>query len=248
MRVLVAGDVHGDGGHLHYLFREATRAGAEAIIQVGDYGWWPHKGSGAAYIQQTSDLAVHFGVEFFWLDGNHENFDSLFEHEGTDGDVPVELLPGAHYLPRGCSFMFGDTKFAVLGGAFSVDKWYRLAREDSSGLARSLWWPQEQATMADVHRAVRNGAGAHVLLTHDVPLMVPLDKLNAGPLPVDIEAEAQINRERLQFVVEELRPERVISGHFHTRWSGVVDGIQFDVLDRDGSGGNSWLLLETDRC
>ncbi len=45
-RVLLAGDTHGNGRWVGHLCKLARRHGCEVILQLGDFGFWPHTTAG----------------------------------------------------------------------------------------------------------------------------------------------------------------------------------------------------------
>ena len=71
------------------------------------------------------------GVEVLILDGNHEHHLNLRKcarnaDPQSENGRPVQLHPDLWYLPRGCAWEWGGTKFRAMGGAFSVDKPFRM--------------------------------------------------------------------------------------------------------------------------
>jgi len=246
-KVLFAGDWHGNYAWADKVIREAGHADVEYILQVGDFGYgWEVNGNGCAFSQLVSEWAVDAGVEVWWLDGNHENYDLmeldglLPKDDGASDDWlwPVGYLPNLAYMHRGSRFILGETSFMAMGGAYSVDKAYRTPHQS--------WWEQEELTAADVERA--GTTAVDFLLTHDAPAhqLVPGDHAQWKSQ----DAAADANREKLLEVVERVRPEILIHGHYHIRYSDtlVVDpdiGFSVEVtgLGRDGDP-NSLLTLE----
>lgn len=228
-RVLIAGDTHGDIAQVKYLLEQALLAGADRVIQVGDFGYWPHK---APFHEHVNRLAMTAGVTFYWLDGNHENFDALEADVDTQADEPQQMLANLWYLPRASTWEWEGVRFMALGGAYSIDKAYR--REGDS------WWSQELLTREQVEKAMDRGP-VDVLLTHDAP---------DGVCPIvtpDYKGDftSQGNRKAVSAVLEATSPRLLVHGHYHHRYSGKVNGTQVEGLGRDGDGASSWLLIDT---
>lgn len=59
-----------------------------------------------------------------WVDGNHENFDILYEFPLTDkfGGKVREIAPSIYHLDRGQVLTVDGCKIFVMGGARSIDK------------------------------------------------------------------------------------------------------------------------------
>ncbi len=49
-RVLVAGDIHGNVSWIRRLCDLAQQHDCDAILQLGDFGFWPHHPDGARFI------------------------------------------------------------------------------------------------------------------------------------------------------------------------------------------------------
>lgn len=230
MKVLIAGDTHGDIAHVRYLIRTAVKQGIRHIVQVGDFGYWPHM---EPFHERVNGLAAGESITFAWLDGNHENFDALEANVDTTAPMPQPMASHLTYLPRGCTWTWDGCRFMALGGAYSIDKEYRTE-------GRS-WWPQELLTREQVETAMDRGP-VDVLLTHDAP---------DGVCPIvtpDYKGDftSQGNRKAVLAVLEAVTPRLLVHGHYHHRYSGRLNGTQVEGLGRDGDGVCSWLVIDTD--
>src|SRR4051812_23913136 len=76
-RIMIAGDWHGNLAHARKMIDLAHEKQVETIVQVGDFGWWPHYADMAPYIGRIDKALYRRNLHLFWLDGNHENFDDL---------------------------------------------------------------------------------------------------------------------------------------------------------------------------
>lgn len=154
----------------------------------------------------------------------------------------------------------------AFGGAYSVDKDWRLFQEAEKGVAwdtqsraytdmtESLWFPEEEATDADVDAILASDMSPiDVLLTHDKPR-----QSNPGWNRKDI-PECYPNQDRVSRIMYALKPALHVHGHLHYRYtqqvrSGdddswcTVMGLQCDV----NAGGHipgyqiedAWIALE----
>jgi len=170
------------------------------------------------------------GVDWYWLDGNHENFDALEEAVDTTAAAPQQMLARLWYLPRGCTWTWDGCRFMALGGAYSIDKEYR--KQGTS------WWPQELLTREQVEMAMDRGP-VDVLLTHDAP---------DGTCPIvngtyKGDHISRGNRKAVSAVMEAVAPRLLVHGHYHHRYTADAGDTTVEGLGRDGDGRNSWLVI-----
>jgi hypothetical protein len=60
MRILVVGDVHGNTDFMRTAIERAAARGITTILQVGDFGYWPHTKSGEKFL---TDLERTAGID-----------------------------------------------------------------------------------------------------------------------------------------------------------------------------------------
>lgn len=215
MHVLVIGDVHGDIDSMGYARELAIGHECEAIVQVGDFGlYWD--GYGDDYMQQVYRM---FGKTrmLYVLPGNHENYGVLSEKGWLTRHSPV-MLPNksGYYLPHGCRFKLGDSWCLAYGGAFSVDKEYRVEGKS--------WWPEEVSNQAQHDWAMHWNGRVDVVFSHDAPLWADIPVF--GLRTKNTWPETGINRAKLQEVADKYHPKQWFHGHWHTSYTDtrVVDG------------------------
>jgi predicted phosphodiesterase len=234
MKILVAGDWHGNTGHAMQMVREARKAGVKKIVQCGDFGLWDHLEDGVRFLDQLNEAARKEGVKIYAVGGNHENWDRW--------DWYVENNPksyhGFAYLrshvllaPRVHYWGWEGKKFLMVAGAVSVDKQFRRPGHS--------WWANEATT--DEHVAKVNDVKVDYLFTHDCSNRTPF----RGRMKPDL--DSQYNRQQIDRVLAKARPEMHFHGHMHTRyvWENMVTDLDWTKtigLDMDGTW-DAWGIL-----
>lgn len=212
MLIGLIGDVHGNHSWLRVALDALHARSITTIIQVGDLGigFTPTGGRAWHHVDnylRERDMTLHVAP------GNHDNYDQIEKLEpGSDGWL--EYRQRILLAPRGHRSEHGGRSFVWLGGAGSVDRSYRLRLEAGRG-ARTLWWPQEVVTDADVETTVAGG-DADIMISHDAPYPVASieSRLTARFDPHDV-VDAHQSRLRFTQAVAAVRPTLLIHGHYH---------------------------------
>lgn len=229
--LMLAGDVHGYFNHVITLLDRARNKGVPRIFQLGDFGAWEHTADGVEYFDDVSRYAEQRGVTVYFLGGNHDNERLVMEMYGDvrDEEGFVRVRKNLYMAPRGHVWEWGGTRFIALGGAYSVDKEWRLQLErvdqfkaerraarvgevpaDKSG---TLWFPEEEMTDAQfmeiMDRVTENWGTVDVVLSHDKP------RGSNPPWSRKDLPECLPNQNRLQHALVELRAKRLYHGHLH---------------------------------
>ncbi|MFM7263697.1 MAG: metallophosphoesterase [Acidimicrobiales bacterium] len=228
-RIMFAGDIHGEREHLEWVFAQAARSGAKAIIACGDFGYWPHIKWGQQFLDLAEELAAEHGITLYWVDGNHENHDLLDELvalHGAQNPIPV-AGPGVLYVPRGCMFTIDGVTLMGFGGAYSVDWKQRRAHVS--------WWEQELVTREQVDALVPTKVD--ILVTHEAPLGRMISYKDGIP-------ESVAQRELVQEIEDKVLPALHVCGHHHTRETWTNGDTRVEVLGRDGMDDESVLVLD----
>lgn len=140
-----------------------------------------------------------------WIDGNHENFDILYEFPLTDkfGGKVREIAPDIYHLDRGQVLTIDGKKIFVMGGAKSHDREHRIEHIS--------WWEQEMPNNQEMERAIealdKNQWEVDYVLTHCAPRSVQLtlsDWYENDPLVSFLER-----------VREDLKFKHWYFGHYH---------------------------------
>lgn len=234
VKVLVVGDLHGNSVQAEQCCEYAARHGCDAIVQVGDFGFWVPGDSSVTYLKRVEKAAREFGLIFYWLDGNHEDHSRRHEFDS-------KKRPRTRYLPRGHRWSWWGKRFMAVGGAVSVDKHFRTDGKS--------WWPEEVLSDAEVDYACRDdGTPVDVVFSHDCPRGVDIPGVGRdtksgvrGSWPQDILLEAEVHRTKLLKIWEATHPRMFIHGHYHIPYQ------QIECLDYEHSTGFCGLGCDGDK-
>src|SRR6187402_275718 len=239
-KVMLLGDTHGNTGFIiNKVIPAAVEAGVHWIYQVGDFGYWEHTEGGAVFLNKVNAALVAAGLEIVFIQGNHDKVSRIpNNYNELLGFYPVRT--SIWYAPNGTQWEIEGKSFLALGGAYSIDKQWRLKAEKENAEAqvaqqrvkygneysikhlterayednaRTLWFPEEEMTNEEVNKIVASMKNVQidVILAHDKPLASnPLVKLM--PIP-----ECLPNQRRLQTAVNALQPKLFVHGHLHAR-------------------------------
>lgn len=229
MKIMFAGDIHGDTKHLMWLYEHAIANEVDQIISAGDFGYWPHLKWGEQYLDKVNTFAEATKIPLYWVDGNHENhdwLDALRETHGDDKPIPTDT-EWVKWIPRGCRFTLNGYTFMGYGGAYSVD-W-----EDRQ-LGYS-WWKQE--LINPYHLDNLSDDPVDVLITHEAPLGMEISYKDDIPVSV-------AQREFVLDIQNKVIPRLHVCGHHHVRATWTSNETEVNVLGRDSMGEESVLIRE----
>lgn len=231
MRILLAGDWHGNRQWAETCFEAAARTGSDAVLQLGDFGLWP--GREDAWLDHVDALATRAAAPLVWIDGNHENHEALDRwRQSADEEGLVRMRDSVRWATRGARWQWAGVRFGALGGAVSIDRFLRRPGVN--------WWAQEAVTQGDVDRL---GDGPlDVLVTHAAPTTTPYP-VRRLPLPESIIADAKQVRALLDQAVERTTPSLVVHGHYHLRRRTVLGTRTVEGLAHDKSTPEEALAL-----
>ena len=177
------GDIHGKVGGIKALFESLNFTGNCNVILLGDAGCNFYLGdpkyqSGKADVNFKKKLSK-FPFVYYLVRGNHEQRPSILAEDSEDwqtffddavnGYVLIEkAFPNIRYfLDVPTVYTINGYKTLVMGGAYSVDKFYRLQNSWS-------WFEEEQMNAGEILLA-RNLCTLHknkfdLILTHTCPI------------------------------------------------------------------------------
>lgn len=249
IRIMLAGDTHGDIRNVAHKVEWAKKAGGiQRIIVLGDFGlWWGHEG--VVFLDECNELAKKNNLQIFALPGNHENhehWDAIVNNAQAKAHGWAYIRSNVLISPKVHDFVWGKKQFVVAGGAVSIDKEYRLEYERLKG--KKVWSPNEQLTDTQVEEITKsrfgNGVKVDYLLTHDCSNRTPF----GFRLKPDI--DSQIHRQRIDKVLGAVKPKFHWHGHMHEKydWLNRVGGELDDYTQTYGlecnSDRESWGILD----
>lgn len=126
--IYITGDKHGDFREMFYFCYENKTTLDDIMIILGDAGI-NYYGNEKDYILKNSLL--QYPITFFCIHGNHEerpeNIKTYKTKRFHDGIVYYEEdYPNILFAKDGEIYNFNNHKVLVIGGAYSVDKYFRL--------------------------------------------------------------------------------------------------------------------------
>ena len=214
--IFITGDTH----RLFSRFYPYTFNEDDLVIILGDAGI-------NYYLNQEDvifkDILKRFNTNFFCIRGNHEerpeNISSYKEVDMFGGKVYIEeKYPYLIFAKDGEVYNIDNNKILVIGGAYSVDKNYRL----ENGLN---WFSDEQLSKEEMDKIFDKVKGQHfdIVLSHTCPhkyepteVFLPyLDQLL-----VDKRMEYFLDK-----IEENITYDKWYCGHYHTEKE--IDKIEF---------------------
>ncbi|UGL63178.1 phosphoesterase [Streptomyces phage Bartholomune] len=205
MRVMVLGDTHGFTVSARRMVDVAKRKKVEKIVQVGDFGYWPHESDGTTYLDALNEKLRQHGLKLYFVGGNHENWDWLDWHEANAPKTYegfTEIRTHIRYTGRQHRWMWDHKWFQAVGGAVSIDKQWRTAGKS--------WWKQESIPVSVVTKLENAGKQSDYLFTHDAPSCVPMSNLKP-------DADSAAHRQLMDRIGRVSQPTAWFHGHYH-KW------------------------------
>lgn len=189
-----------------------------AIIILGDAGI-------NFYLNKTDaknkKIINNIGYKIYCVRGNHEERPENLPHIVYlyDPEVKGRIIyepdyPNIHYLMDGSVYEFDGHSTLVIGGAYSVDKWYRLSRSPK-GAKWTGWFPEEQLTIEEIAEIEKEQSGKHFdfILSHTCPeSWQPFDLFLQGLDQSTVDKSMEIWMEKFKNTVTW---DVWLFGHFH---------------------------------
>lgn len=168
-RFLITGDCHGDFSRFRNYNKEIQKDEHTAVIILGDAALnWTLD----SYDNQIKNsLSKRYKFRIYCVRGNHEARPQdvpgmkLVYDEDVGGEVYLQdKWPNIRYFKDWGLYLIDGLEVAVVGGAYSVDKWYRL---DHGG----IWFENEQLNDEEMLSCTAEFTGMEVdiVLTHTCP-------------------------------------------------------------------------------
>lgn len=211
MAIYVTGDTHRDFGRIFEFCDEYETTKDDVLVICGDVG--------INYYCDYSDLELktelsELPITLFCVHGNHEERPFLlgYKEKNWNGGVVYfeEKFPNLLFAKDGEIYDFGGKSVVAIGGAYSVDKYYRL----NYGLQ---WFESELPTeemMDYVERQLAlHGWKVDYVFTHTVPIQYEptwafIPGIERGLIDETMEMWLQQIADKLDF-------KCWFAGHFH---------------------------------
>lgn len=211
-RVFMHGDCHADFRWLKYFCEEEKTTKDDLMIILGD--------SGINYWASTRDYVLkeylaELPITLLCVHGNHEerpfNIFSYHEMEMFEGVVYVEDdFPNILFAKDGENYQIKNHRYLILGGAYSIDKQYRLA-------FGHRWYASEQPSeeIKDyvAKQIVKYNKEFDIVLSHTAPReFEPVEMFLPG---VDQSEVDKSTEEWLDEIREMISYNKWYFGHYH---------------------------------
>jgi len=223
---IITGDTHGDFRRVETMCAYASTTKDDLLIVLGD--------AGINYYGKKKDTMLkeslsRFPITMLCLHGNHERrpeSTGLYnEVEWRGGTVYIEpAYPNLLFAIDGEIYTIEGKKCIVIGGAYSVDKEYRLERNWG-------WWADEQPS-EEIKRRVETRLDVtnwcvDVVLSHTTPLKYEPREMFLGF--VDDSKVDKSTEIWLDAIEDKLDYDMWYCGHYHT--DKAIDKIRFFYRD-----------------
>lgn len=218
----ITGDTHGNFAGVIYFIKKLGLTSEDTIIILGDAGFNYY---GGKKDNQIKELIKDTGVNIFCIHGNHERrpetIDTYKLVDFCGGKAYVEdAYPNIYFGKDGEIFDFNGLSTIVIGGAYSIDKHYRLMR--------GWHWFEDEQPSEEIKKYVeeqleKNDWKIDVVLTHTCP-----ESLEPTEWFLDFVDQSTVDKSTekwLETIREKLTYKYWFCGHFHGE--KITDQIRF---------------------
>ena len=224
--VYYTGDIHGNTKELIDFANRFKLTEADILIIVGDVGANYYGNHRDRYCKET---LASMKPTIFCIHGNHEQrpytISSYKEKEWHEGIVYYEEeFPSILFAKDGEIFDLDGKKTIVLGGAYSIDKYFRLLRGYP-------WWSDEQPSM-EIKQYAEQRLEEHnwkidIVLSHTGPLKFePREMFLEGIDQSRVDKSTEI---WLDYIENKLSYKKWYFGHYHTEKK--IDKVEIKFND-----------------
>jgi 3-oxoacid CoA-transferase subunit A len=219
--IYITGDCHGIFSKIYSFCEENKTSLDDILVILGDVGI---NYSGDASEKRNKKRLSKLPITLFLLHGNHENrpqnIPTYIEKEWNGGTVLFEeKYPNLLFPKDGDIFNLLGFKTLVLGGAYSIDKYFRLRKGYS-------WWDDEQPDDKIKEYAEKNiekhGNTVDFVFSHTCPYKyMPTEAF----LPIDQAFVDNSTELWLDSIENKLTYKEWFCGHFHI--NKRIDNLTF---------------------
>ncbi len=220
--VVFFGDWHGNWKYALKALRALHEDGSSFThyVHLGDFGLEDN----SDHCFRVNQFMENLGKEMWIVPGNHENYGWL-EAQPLDSRGLIVIANNLYAIPRGYRWEWAGVTFAGLGGAYSIDRRWRVKNKG--------WWPQEVITEEDFNRVV-NGGQVDVLVTHDGPWLPPFSRNRFHWLTRYDKRASKRNRDYIIKTILAINPKLTLHGHHHYAYIRKWGDHQIVGLGSDG--------------
>ena len=224
--IFITGDTHGEFSRIEMLCQRAETTRDDILIILGDAGI---NFSGPERDRQKKDRLAELPITVFALQGNHDmrpervgTYREMLRYGGTV--FAEDRYPNILFAKDGEIYDIGGRKTVVIGGAYSVDKYFRL---------KHGWpWFEDEQPSAEIRaraeaRLAQEGWSVDMVLTHTCPLRyLPVEVFRPGFDQSKIDKSTE---DWLDTIEERLAYREWYCGHYHIEKS--IDRLRFVYKD-----------------
>ena len=175
------------------------------------------------YDKKLKERLSKYNFKFFCIQGNHEkrpeNISSYHEVEMFGGQVYIEdEYPNLIFAKNGELYNFNGKNILVIGGAYSIDKDYRISK-------RYPWFKNEQLSKIERKSILEKYTGRHVdiILSHTCPFKYEPKESFKLSLPQEL-----VDKSMEKFfddIEEKINYDKWYCGHYHIE--KTIDKLEF---------------------
>lgn len=223
--IYLTGDTHGGFERIGAFCNKFHTTKDDVMIILGDAGINYYESKKSELLKTMLD---DFPITFFCIHGNHEQrpfaISTYKEQEWNGGQVYYEKKhPSILFAKDGEVYNLDGKKAIAIGGAYSVDKFYRLSRHYA-------WFDNEQPS-DEIKRTVEEkldkiGWDVDIVLTHTTPLKY--EPVEVFLSMIDQSTVDKSTEEWLDQIEEKLSYKKWYCGHYHTEKKIDKLQIMFD--------------------
>lgn len=226
--IYITGDKHGNYSDIFYFCNKYKTSINDIMIILGD--------AGINYYLDNRDYILkeklkELPITLFCIHGNHEerpyNISTYKTKLFKSGIVYYEEeYPNILFAKDAQIYDFNNNKTLVIGGAYSIDKNFRL-------IMGYKWYKSEQPNneiKSEVKKVLKdNNYKIDIILSHTCPYKyIPYEVFMSG---IDQSKVDNTTEEFLDKIESTVNYKRWYCGHFHT--DKIIDKIRFMMYDID---------------
>ncbi|MBE6659112.1 MAG: serine/threonine protein phosphatase [Ruminococcaceae bacterium] len=208
--IYYTGDIHGSADALVRFCINKNLQQNEVVILLGDVG---ANYCGGKRDQRLKEIFAELAPTFLCIHGNHEmrpgTIESYIQKEWCGGTVWYETdYPNLLFAKDGEIYTIEGLRHIAIGGAYSVDKYYRLMQ----GFG---WWQDEQPS-EEIKAYVERQLASHtvdVILSHTCPYKYePIEMFLTGIDQSTVDTSTELWLDQIE---EKTEYKAWYCGHWH---------------------------------